>query len=521
MENPNSSDGSRSVLAMGSILGNNGGRPPDVTVHMEDDMVLERSGSPVDGNDQLAWKKGRNCEGSSKFLMQSASMHSAERGVALESNSHSGGQEQGLSFRDTLMGGIGRIESDALVEDLDVEVQEEDVIIRKDGDLPEIRFSDRVVNRRRTNGRYMNPLGSVTRPRASEKAGGSRFMVLAEDGIEPNGEADDGRGGTTDPIQTSPIHVEIRVENREGEAQRVMVAVSPRRSAPKSDDIRLGRDLRNSGPLDGTDQGDQTKVAAQGSVRHGKSSLNSMQHTAVTVDESATVRGPRNVTGRVLPASIRGGSSLVSVKKGADLPLGQKGSLKPRKKDARGPSSSTLAASLAPLVAKLESAGKGVVDGRGYGLSTEHSPALWRKRQEGVDDDKSGLGKGPVSSRFWKGLAWASKEVRECLSWSIRNGLNTDFWYDSWLGRKNRLASDCLLEMAPRPLMVADMVSASGDWDWARDWQLTISQIPRACNVCADRLAALGRGQFEEVVEFEVPPTELIDLVVEEAAASG
>ncbi|KAK8663624.1 hypothetical protein V6N13_083433 [Hibiscus sabdariffa] len=443
MENPNSSDGSRSVLAMGSILGNNGGRPPDVTVHMEDDMVLERSGSPVDGNDQLAWKKGRNCEGSSKFLMQSASMHSAERGVALESNSHSGGQEQGLSFRDTLMGGIGRIESDALVEDLDVEVQEEDVIIRKDGDLPEIRFSDRVhtaideklaksvcgkyghakeiygtqepqlaesgsrpmqcarselygpwmqvVNRRRTNGRYMNPLGSVTRPRASEKAGGSRFMVLAEDGIEPNGEADDGRGGTTDPIQTSPIHVEIRVENREGEAQRVMVAVSPRRSAPKSDDIRLGRDLRNSGPLDGTDQGDQTKVAAQGSVRHGKSSLNSMQHTAVTVDESATVRGPRNVTGRVLPASIRGGSSLVSVKKGADLPLGQKGSLKPRKKDARGPSSSTLAASLAPLVAKLESAGKGVVDGRGYGLSTEHSPALWRSNSAFERPDSSNM----------------------------------------------------------------------------------------------------------------------------------
>ncbi|KAK8479689.1 hypothetical protein V6N11_009833 [Hibiscus sabdariffa] len=53
-----------------------------------------------------------------------------------------------------------------------------------------------------------------------------------------------------------------------------------------------------------------------------------------------------------------------------------------------------------------------------------------------------------------------------------------------------------------------------------KDWQLSISQIPRACNVCADRVAALGRGQVEEVVDYDVPPAALLDLVMEEAMVS-
>ncbi|KAK8575719.1 hypothetical protein V6N12_063385 [Hibiscus sabdariffa] len=54
-----------------------------------------------------------------------------------------------------------------------------------------------------------------------------------------------------------------------------------------------------------------------------------------------------------------------------------------------------------------------------------------------------------------------------------------------------------------------------------RDWQLSISWIPRACNVCADRLVAFGRGQIEAVVDYTVPPTELLDLVMEEAMVSA
>ncbi|KAK8551641.1 hypothetical protein V6N12_040272 [Hibiscus sabdariffa] len=316
MENPSGetnpnfalADGFRSALATGGLLlGNKCGRPPENVIHMEDDSVLERHGSPVDVDIQPACKKGRNFEDSSEVLMQSDSMHSAERGLGLESNSHSGGQEHGLSFRDTLMGGI-------------------------------------------------------------------------EDVVEISGAVDAARGDQADPNQVTPM----QEENREGEAQKVMEVVSPRRRTsaesrePTADGIRLGKDLRKPGSFGGKDQDDQPMVAAQGVIRHGKTSLNSVQHTVVTVDESENNTGIRNATGRVLPASLRGGSSLGSVKKGAGLPLGQKGSLKPRKKDVRGPSSSTLAASLAPLVAELESAGRCIIEGREHGSTTAHYPVQWK-----------------------------------------------------------------------------------------------------------------------------------------------
>ncbi|KAK8578752.1 hypothetical protein V6N12_069096 [Hibiscus sabdariffa] len=52
--------------------------------------------------------------------------------------------------------------------------------------------------------------------------------------------------------------------------------------------------------------------------------------------------------------------------------------------------------------------------------------------------------------------------------WDIHNGRTTDFCYDHWLGREDRLASSCLLTQAPRPLMVMDMVTENGTWGWFR-----------------------------------------------------
>ncbi|KAL4368559.1 hypothetical protein GQ457_05G007400 [Hibiscus cannabinus] len=53
-----------------------------------------------------------------------------------------------------------------------------------------------------------------------------------------------------------------------------------------------------------------------------------------------------------------------------------------------------------------------------------------------------------------------------------------------------------------------------------RDWQLSISWISRDCNVCADRLVALGRGQTATVMDYAIPPIELFELVMEEALVS-
>ncbi|KAL4367400.1 hypothetical protein GQ457_05G030190 [Hibiscus cannabinus] len=62
---------------------------------------------------------------------------------------------------------------------------------------------------------------------------------------------------------------------------------------------------------------------------------------------------------------------------------------------------------------------------------------------------------------------WYQKSRSDWIEMGDRN-TSTAFCYESWLGRENRLASDCLIGMAPRPLMVVDMVSASSDWDWVR-----------------------------------------------------
>ncbi|KAL4363646.1 hypothetical protein GQ457_04G012640 [Hibiscus cannabinus] len=71
-------------------------------------------------------------------------------------------------------------------------------------------------------------------------------------------------------------------------------------------------------------------------------------------------------------------------------------------------------------------------------------------------------------SRLWKGLCVIWEDLKECIYWDIRNGQTTNFWYDHWLGSEGRLAFSCLLDSAPRPLMVTDMVTDSGTWDWHR-----------------------------------------------------
>ncbi|KAK8481011.1 hypothetical protein V6N12_067065 [Hibiscus sabdariffa] len=186
----------------------------------------------------------------------------------------------------------------------------------------------------------------------------------------------------------------------------------------------------------------------------------------------------------------------------------------------------------------------------------------------------------PVSSRLWRRLSWVWEELRECLAWSIRDGRNTNFWYDSWLCRESPLVSECILEMAPRPLMIMAELPPNGDAgpdiaDWRledrqtgqgslrffvgfygriavaalwglnvstarscwseifmghalvieikglmrRGCDLSVKHILRECNACADRMAALGRGREATSMEYEDPPVELLDLIREEASS--
>ncbi|KAK9029818.1 hypothetical protein V6N11_031263 [Hibiscus sabdariffa] len=69
-------------------------------------------------------------------------------------------------------------------------------------------------------------------------------------------------------------------------------------------------------------------------------------------------------------------------------------------------------------------------------------------------------------SRLCTSLCSIWEDLKECIHWEVRDGKDTDFWYDHWLGKENRLVSSCSGSTSPRPLRVVDMVSANGVWDW-------------------------------------------------------
>ncbi|KAK8627654.1 hypothetical protein V6N13_135259 [Hibiscus sabdariffa] len=221
MENPNSefntnitpTDGVRSSMAFGGlILGNMGGRPPDNVVSMEECSVRERPVSSDAVDLQPASKKGRNFEDPKEVLEQPEMVTAEGRNQGLEANAFSGSQERVASFKETLLGGIDRNHEELLVEELDVEVRDEDVLIRGDGVLLEIRFSDRevcglqanqvaegevtsirrdphelygpsmqVVNKRRKNMTKTSALGGSNGASNGGIPRGSRFVVLTDE----------------------------------------------------------------------------------------------------------------------------------------------------------------------------------------------------------------------------------------------------------------------------------------------------------------------------------------------------
>ncbi|KAL4284044.1 hypothetical protein GQ457_16G010840 [Hibiscus cannabinus] len=85
------------------------------------------------------------------------------------------------------------------------------------------------------------------------------------------------------------------------------------------------------------------------------------------------------------------------------------------------------------------------------------------------DDFTKVLAGGPWtnSSRLWEGICDTWDELKENICWHFRDGVNTDFWYDHWLGSDNRLVFLCTAPVTPSPVVVCDMVDNYGNWGWA------------------------------------------------------
>ncbi|KAK8579360.1 hypothetical protein V6N12_069686 [Hibiscus sabdariffa] len=69
-------------------------------------------------------------------------------------------------------------------------------------------------------------------------------------------------------------------------------------------------------------------------------------------------------------------------------------------------------------------------------------------------------------SRLWRRLGNVWEELKESVNWVVRDGSQTNFWYDNWLNSTGRLTFICNLGAAPRPTMVSDMLTSLGEWDW-------------------------------------------------------
>ncbi|KAK8478345.1 hypothetical protein V6N11_032966 [Hibiscus sabdariffa] len=221
--------------------------------------------------------------------------------------------------------------------------------------------------------------------------------------------------------------------------------------------IRIGKDLRRTGSSENGGRDKHPMVVSQGVIMHGKTSLNSAKHTMVEVGEVERALVARSAKGRVLPLSIKGGNPLGLVKKGVGLLPTQKMSLKPKKKYDRGTSKATLAASLSPLIAELDSM-----------MNDDTREWDWERLR------------GMLPQHFLEQIAAELPPNSDTGQGSLR-------FFAGFCGRTDVVA-----------LWGLNVCTARSCW---------------GCNACVDRMVALDRGRDATSMEYEDPPVELLDLI--------
>ncbi|KAL4283374.1 hypothetical protein GQ457_16G024540 [Hibiscus cannabinus] len=71
-------------------------------------------------------------------------------------------------------------------------------------------------------------------------------------------------------------------------------------------------------------------------------------------------------------------------------------------------------------------------------------------------------------SRLWRGISVLWDEVYNSVCWNIRDGMDTDFWYDTWIAGVGPLAPYFTGVGDPAPCNVASMAFPTGQWDFSR-----------------------------------------------------
>ncbi|KAL4312070.1 hypothetical protein GQ457_01G013210 [Hibiscus cannabinus] len=263
-----------------------------------------------------------------------------------------------------------------------------------------------VSHRRRRPGLNQTiPIGGAG-SKGSKLASGSRFMVLEEkqEGAEDMGgeqEATGNNGRTEGLSGRDGLVVET------AEAPPRMVSEKPRQQYA-GHGVRLNTPNEGSGEgnvmqtggdctVMGTSQVTSSFAVAQGKVVSSKSVLAVGKHSAVHIMDGEGDTSSKKVKGRVLPGTLRGGSTKIP-----KLVIGAKGNLKlgvkPTKRDDRGRVNPGLSSCLSSLVSELDKAA--VVDKERLSDSVKDQQTLdgqvqWRANstydRAGVDDMQGAL----------------------------------------------------------------------------------------------------------------------------------
>ncbi|KAK8589280.1 hypothetical protein V6N12_023682 [Hibiscus sabdariffa] len=150
----------------------------------------------------------------------------------------------------------------------------------------------------------------------------------------------------------------------------------------------------------------------------------------------------------------------------------------------------------------------------GFGGRYPYAERLYRSQKS--------LGEG-VTSESANGDEGMAKAICDLMIAVMEEPLLLCFGFDIYAPR-GTAESDCM-DAVHIVLGVSEIDIGHAMVDRLKDltdqeWNLQVRHIHRECNVCANRMAGLGRMQRLELIEYANAPEEIVDLIQAEASSS-
>ncbi|KAK8577820.1 hypothetical protein V6N13_076503 [Hibiscus sabdariffa] len=264
----------------------------------------------------------------------------------VESQAGQGDGQPKPSFRDTLIGKNGLQPSEPKIKELDVVVTDEDVRFEGDSRLSEIRTIKGIdLDATQVDSRTAphSSLESRIRPSASLPRG-KEPIVLSTNGTGGSKTISQSAGlvNSTRPREL-PMDLDVDTDRSVGE-----------------EDVEL-------------EMGSMKEVVSTDVVTTSETNLNKANHTVVRVGDNNRVQVPKERSGRVLLASLRGRGSKPQAKMAVK---GGRIGAKVKKKDDQGSSKLALEPRMAALVSELDEAKATEVDRR---KGNQDGDVQWRE----------------------------------------------------------------------------------------------------------------------------------------------